>query len=161
MDKCELRKLKKKSKRTLRMERQELQIEQEKIRQTRYSLEKRSDKLIEALIAAVKDKNNEGVEVLENEIQVIKNEIKELEAKYKTNAEALELYSKVIKNDKEGTSSTIGSAVGAVTGLGALGLGALSLRKAYDSDMNGTLVNKKVLDVFNKINPMNFLNRKK
>lgn len=161
MDKRELRKLRKKSRRTLRLERQELQDEQENIRNSRHRLETRSDKLVEALIAAVKDKNDEGVEVIKNEINVIKNEIKELEAKYKTNAEALELYSRVIKNDKEGTSSTIGATVGAVTGLGALGLGAFSLKKAYDSDTNGTLVNKKVLDVFNRINPMNFLSKKK
>jgi hypothetical protein len=76
------------------------------------------------------------------------------------NAEVLEIYSKVLKNDKEGKSTSVGAAVGAVTGLGALGLGWLSLKKAYQSDIDGSMVNKKVLDVFNRLNPLRILGKK-
>ena len=154
-----MKKLEKKPKQTLKMERQDLQDQQAVLRVHRSELERRRDELKGDLDVARKAKQNDNVILLESQIKSIEDDISKISDSYMKNAEVLEIYSKVLKNDKEGKSTSIGAAVGAVTGLGALGLGWLSLKKAYQSDLDGSMVNKKVLDVFNRLNPLRLIKK--
>lgn len=154
-----MKKLERKPKQTLKMERQELQDQQAVLRVHRSELERRRDELKGDLDVARKAKQNDNVILLESQIKSIEDDISKISDSYMKNAEVLEIYSKVLKNDKEGKSTSIGAAVGAVTGLGALGLGWLSLKKAYQSDLDGSMVNKKVLDVFNRLNPLRLIKK--
>ena len=152
--------LAKKPKQTLKMERQELQDQQAVLRVRRSELERRRTELKSDLDTAKAAKQNDNVILLESQIKSIEEDVTKISDSYMKNAEVLEIYSKVLKNDKEGKSTSVGAAVGAVTGLGALGLGWLSLKKAYQSDLDGSMVNKKVLDVFNRLNPLRILGKK-
>ena len=152
--------LEKKPKQTLKMERQELQDQQAVLRVHRSELERRRAELKSDLDVAKKAKQGDTVILLEGQIKSVEEDISKISDSYMRNAEVLEIYSKVLKNDKEGKSTSVGAAVGAVTGLGALGLGWLSLKKAYQSDIDGSMVNKKVLDVFNRLNPLRILGKK-
>lgn len=152
--------LEKKPKQTLKMERQELQDSQAVLRVRQRELDRRLTELKGDLDAARKAKQNDTMILLESQIKGIEDDISKISDSYRKNAEVLEIYSKVLKNDKEGKSTSVGAAVGAVTGLGALGLGWLSLKKAYQSDLDGSMVNKKVLDVFNRLNPLRILGKK-
>lgn len=152
--------LEKKPKQTLKMERQELQDSQAVLRVSQRELDRRLSELKGDLDAARKAKQNDTVLLLESQIKSIEDDISKISDSYRKNAEVLEIYSKVLKNDKEGKATGVGAAVGAVTGLGALVLGGLSLKKAYQSDLDGSMVNKKVLDVFNRLNPLRILGKK-
>ena len=152
--------LEKKPRQTLKMERQELQDSQAVLRVRQRELDRRLTELKSDLDAARKAKQNDTVILLESQVKGIEEDISKISDSYMKNAEVLEIYSKVLKNDKEGKSTSVGAAVGAVTGLGALGLGWLSLKKAYQSDLDGSMVNKKVLDVFNRLNPLRILGKK-
>ena len=152
--------LEKKPRQTLKMERQELQDSQAVLRVRQRELDRRLTELKSDLDAARKAKQNDTVILLESQVKGIEEDISKISDSYRKNAEVLEIYSKVLKNDKEGKSTSVGAAVGAVTGLGALGLGWLSLKKAYQSDLDGSMVNKKVLDVFNRLNPLRILGKK-
>ena len=154
-----MKKLERKPKQTLKMERQELQDQQAVLRVHRSELERRRTELKNDLDAAKKAKQNDTVILLESQIKSIEEDISKISDSYMKNAEVLEIYSKVLKNDKEGKSTSVGAAVGAITGLGALGLGWLSLKKAYQSDIDGSMVNKKVLDVFNRLNPLRLIKK--
>lgn len=154
-----MKKLERKPKQTLKMERQELQDQQAVLRVHRSELERRRTELKNDLDAAKKAKQNDAVILLESQIKSIEEDISKISDSYMKNAEVLEIYSKVLKNDKEGKSTSVGAAVGAVTGLGALALGWLSLKKAYQSDIDGSMVNKKVLDVFNRLNPLRLIKK--
>lgn len=154
-----MKKLERKPKQTLKMERQELQDQQKVLRVRRSELEAHRDLLKGSLDAAKQAKQNDNVIMLESQIKSVEDDISKISDSYMKNAEVLEIYSKVLKNDKEGKSTSIGAAVGAVTGLGALGLGWLSLKKAYQSDLDGSMVNKKVLDVFNRLNPLRLIKK--
>lgn len=154
-----MKRLEKKPKQTLKMERQELQDQQAVLRVHRSELERRRAELKNNLDTARKAKQNDTVILLESQIKSIEEDTSKISDSYMKNAEVLEIYSKVLKNDKEGKSTSVGAAVGAVTGLGALGLGWLSLKKAYQSDIDGSMVNKKVLDVFNRLNPLRLIKK--
>ena len=155
-----MKKLERKPKQTLRMERQELQDQQAVLRVRKGALDIRRTELKNDLDAAKKAKQSDNVILLESQIKSVEEDISKISDSYMRNAEVLEIYSKVLKNDKEGKATGVGAAVGAVTGLGALGLGWLSLKKAYQSDLDGSMVNKKVLDVFNRLNPLRILGKK-
>lgn len=155
-----MKRLSGKPKQTLRMERQELQDQQAVLRVRKSELDRRRTELKNDLDAAKKAKQSDNVILLESQIKSIEEDISKISDSYMRNAEVLEIYSKVLKNDKEGKATGVGAAVGAVTGLGALGLGWLSLKKAYQSDLDGSMVNKKVLDVFNRLNPLRILGKK-
>ena len=117
-----MKKLERKPRQTLRMERQELQDQQKVLRVRRDELDKHRQDLKDDLDVAKKAKQTDTVTLLESQIKGIEEDISKISDSYMRNAEVLEIYSKVLKNDKEGKSTGIGAAVGAVTGLGALGL---------------------------------------
>lgn len=154
-----MKKLERKPKQTLKMERQELQDQQAVLRVRQRELDRRRVELKADLDTVKKAKQNDNVILLEGQIKSIEDDISKISDSYMKNAAVLEIYSKVLKNDKEGKATGVGAAVGAVTGLGALGLGWLSLKKAYQSDIDGSMVNKKVLDVFNRLNPLRLIKK--
>lgn len=156
-----MKKLQKKPKQTLKMERQELQDSQAVLRVRQRELDRRLAELKDDLDAARKAKQNDNVILLESQIKTIEEDISKISDSYRKNAEVLEIYSKVLKNDKEGKATGVGAAVSAITGLGALVLGGLSLKKAYQSDIDGTMKNKGVLDVFNRLNTLRILGNRK
>lgn len=140
------KRLNKREKWELKMEKEELQRQQKEIREytdkLKSDLNGTKDQLIQALVS------NDGVDIakLENSIQEMESKIKANDERYKMNAGVLETYSKVTKNDKEGNSAKSGSILGWITGLGGMALGALGLGLAYRSDIEGSLSNKKTLD---------------
>lgn len=146
MDNAMYKKLKRKPKWKLNQERNELQEIQKVLRMETRELEDNLDKLKNDEIAAFKANDTVSIPVIEAQIEMIEKTISEKDKRYKMNADILEVYSKVSKNDKEGDSASVGTAIGAVTGLGGLALAFIGLKKAYNSDMEGTLINKKTLD---------------
>lgn len=165
MDKNEtkkvMKKLQKKPKRTLKMERQELQDIQEVLRNRKAELEAHKDKLQNDLISACKANDGSSITLLERQIGSIKEDIDKISKEYKENSDILEVYSRVLKNDADARSANAGAIVGAITGAGALILGGLSLKKAYHADEDGTMKNKGVLDFFYRLNPLKLIGGKK
>lgn len=154
-----MKKLERKPKQTLKMERQELQDQQKVLRVRRDMLDRHKQDLKDDLEVAKQAKQADTVTLLESQIKSLEEDISKISDTYMKNAEILEIYSKVLKNDKEGKSTSVGAVIGAVTGLGSLVIGGLSLKKAYQSDVDGTMVNKKVLDVFNRLNPLRLIKK--
>jgi len=149
--------LKKKSRQTLENERKDLQDRQALLREKRDTLWEARNGLRKAYYAACEAKNDSSKAILEKELEDIKNDIAEIDKEYQTNSVSLESYSKVAKNRKEGTGILLGTLF---TGLGtgaAIILGKKSLDRAFDADVNCNLVNKKVLDVFWKLNPLSLI----
>lgn len=139
-------KLKKKPKWKLKEERDELQMEQKLIRQSIKEFEASLDKLKDNEIVALKGNDSTTITVIERQIETTEKLIEKYKANYKNNADVLEVYSKVLKNDREGKASSRNSWFGALSSVAGVGLAAIGLKKAYDSDLEGTLVNKKTLD---------------
>ena len=146
-----MKRLAKKPKQTLKMERQELQDQQKVLRVRRDELDRRKQELKDDLDLAKQAKKSDTVTLLESQIKSVEDDISKISDTYMKNAEILEIYSKVLKNDQESKSSSIGAIIGAIVGLGSLGLTGLSLKKAYQTDVDGTMKNKGVLDVFNRL----------
>lgn len=141
-----LAKLKRTPKWKLKKEREEVQEQQKIIRVKLTELEDALDKLKDTEIAALKANDGDAVALVDDQIKAIEKKIENLDKRYKANADVLEIYSKIIKNDREGNSSTASAWAGWVTALGGLALGAIGLKKAYDADVSGELTNKKTLD---------------
>lgn len=139
-------KLKRTPKWKLNQERDDLQMEQKLLRNRIKELENHLDKLKDDEIAAFKGNDSSTITVLDHQIQATEELIKKAKADYKDNADVLEVYSKVLKNDREGKSASRNSWFGALGTIAGAGLAAVGLKKAYDSDEAGTLVNKKTLD---------------
>lgn len=135
----------------MRRERNELQLVQKDLRERKGVLDSQLRMATATLVAAMDAKNDTIVELTKSQITRINEEIERITKEYKENYQALEIYSKILKNDKEGTASTIGSIVGAATGATGIYLGVKSLTKAYETDTEGKMKNKGVLDIFNKI----------
>ena len=141
-----LGKLKRKPRWKLKEERDDLQMEQKLLRQSLKELDANLSNLKDAEIAALKGNDAGAITVLDQQIKNVERKIEKNKADYKNNAEVLEVYSKVLKNDREGKASSRNSWFGAISSVAGVGLAAFGLKKAYDSDMEGTLVNKKTLD---------------
>ena len=156
-----MKKLQKKPKRTLKMERQELQDIQEVLRVRKGELEAHKDRLKDDLVSACKANDGSSIALLERLIGSIKDDIDKISKEYKENSDILEVYSRVLKNDADARSANAGAIVGAITGAGALILGGMSLKKAYHADEEGTMKNKGVLDFFYRLNPLKLIGGKK
>lgn len=141
-----LAKLKRKPKWKLKEERDDLQMEQKLIRQAIKEFEANVDKLKDDEIIALKGNDSTAITVIDRQIETTEKLIEKYKANYKNNAEVLEVYSKVLKNDREGKASSRNSWFGALSSVAGVGLAAFGLKKAYTSDQEGTLVNKKTLD---------------
>ena len=141
-----LAKLKRKPKWKLKEERDDLQMEQKLIRQAVKEFEANVDKLKDDEIIALKGNDSTAITVIDRQIETTEKLIEKYKANYKNNAEVLEVYSKVLKNDREGKASSRNSWFGALSSVAGVGLAAFGLKKAYTSDQEGTLVNKKTLD---------------
>lgn len=137
---------KRKPKWKIKEERAELQLQQQRLRKTIEALEARISELKDEEIQAFKD--NDGTKIAELEVKIddLKEKVSGYDKRYRNNAEVLEIYSKVGKNDVDGSNGSVTTAVGVITGLGGLALGWLGLRDAYKSDIEGSLSNKKTLD---------------
>lgn len=151
MNNAMMKKLRRKPQWKLQEERNELQLEQRNLRTETGILKARLDELRDNRTKALNANDESSLAVTDNLIEFVETKISENDKRYKTNAEALEIYSKVVKNDKEGKSLLRNSLIGAATGLGGLALAAIGLKKAYQSDMEGTLVNKKTLEWASKL----------
>lgn len=160
-----MKELKGKNKQSLRKEMKDLQDRQAYLRDENDSLKDEREQLrkeqIEIMSAEKKEKKDEiRLTIIESRLDTIRSDLRDNTSEYKSNSEALECYSKIFKNKDEGKSSILGTLfTGAGTGA-AIWLGFKSLDKAYQSDVEGTLVNKKALDVFNRLNPLKLIHRK-
>lgn len=153
--------LRKKNRQSLGKERKDLQDRQAFIRNKIETLQARKDGLIDSLITAGKAGDTETRELIQTEIELIRKDIQELSTEHKNNGEVLECYSKIDKNGKETRNGLLGTLFAGGGTIAAIVLGKESLKRAYQSDMEGTLVNKKCLDVFNRLNPLKMINFKK
>lgn len=141
-----IKKLKRKPKWKLKEERDDLQMEQKLIRKQNDILQSELERFKDDEIVALKGNNTSAITVLERQISSMEKKIAENEKRYKNNAEVLEIYSKVLKNDREGKSSVVASWVGAITGIVGAGVAVTGLRMSFKSDEEGSLINKKTLD---------------
>lgn len=153
--------LKGKSRQTLAKEENDLKARQAILRARKEKLQDRREDLRDDLILAMKEKDDTLQAVINKQLDEIRNDLKEINEEYKVNSDALENYSKVVKNKDEGKSSLVGTLFAGLGTGAAIWLGKKSLDKAYEADVEGTLVNKKSLDIFNKLNPLKMIHFKK
>lgn len=137
MNNAMFHKLKRRPKWKLRQERDELQGQQQRLRQENEKLSDRVDQLKDDEIAALKANDGVTIAVLEGQIETFEKKIEKNDRRYKINAEVLEVYSKILKNDNDRRNSNAGTIAAWVTGLGGLGLGYLGLKKSYEYDRDG------------------------
>ena len=149
--------LRKKNRQRLDLEFGQLQERQKELRELRETLEEKRDGLYQMRYAAMKAGDDATDKVLVQQISDIGDRIKEVKSEHKSNGEVLELYSKVIKNKKDANSTLLSVLFGGLGTGAVIWLGKESLERAYNSDLEGTLINKKALDVFNKLNPMKLI----
>lgn len=155
-----MKRLRREKRQTLEREKKDLQDRQAYLRSKKEALVEEREGLRESLYATMKAGDESSERIILKQLEDNRNDIADINAEFKTNGEVLECYSKVLKNAAEGKSSLLGAAF---TGLGtgaAIWLGHESLKKAYQSDVDGTLVNKKSLAVFDKLNPLRLINAK-
>lgn len=141
----EVKNLKKVPKHKLRAERRALEEEQKELRVVIKDLDKAVDEAKDDEIKALKENDGDAIAAIEARIDNLENKISKLEKRYKTNAEALEIYSKILKNNREGAAASTTSIAGCITGLGGLLLGAIGMAAAYDGDREGKLIHKGTL----------------
>lgn len=145
------KRLKRREKWRLTQEQDELQIQQRKLRTETDELLRNLILLQDAETKAIVANDEASITLLSAQINTAKEKIRLNDERYKANAEILKNYSEAVKNDREGESSGVKTAVGCITGLGGLALGAIGLKKAYETDMTGELINKKTLDWVTKL----------
>lgn len=153
--------LKGKNKQKLNQELKDLQNRQAFLRKRKETLQEEREGLRDELYVAMKAEDDSSEKIIIKQIETIRDDIQEINSEYKMNSEALECYSKIVKNKDEGKSSLMGTLFAGVGTGAAIWLGHESLKKAYQSDIEGTLVNKKALDVFNRLNPLKLIHFKK
>lgn len=153
--------LKRKSRQTLAKEENDLKTRQAVLRARKEKLQDRREDLRDDLILAMKEEDETLQAVINKQLDEIRNDLKEINEEYKVNSDALENYSKVVKNKDEGKSSLVGTLFAGLGTGAAIWLGKKSLDKAYEADVEGTLVNKKSLDIFNKLNPLKMIHFKR
>ena len=141
-----VKKLKRRPRRKVIQERDELLLQQAKIRMETDVLLRQLNDLRDDEAVAFKGNDGSAIAVIEAKIETVKDKISENDRRYEKNVEVLETYSKVVKNDSERNNGTLVAAVGVITSLGGLALAGVGLKKAYQSDEDGTLVRKKTFD---------------
>lgn len=141
-----LKNLKRKPKWKITQERDELLASQKSLRSETDELKDLLIKLQTEERDALINNDESRITELDVKINAVVDKIAKNDERYKNNANILEVYSKIVKNDREGGSSRSNAVVGAVTGLGGMALGYFGLRKSFQSDMDGTMHNKKTLE---------------
>ena len=139
---------------------QEIKIKQKANLAERDVLKNRRAELIDDLALAKKAGDDLNAKIFVDQIKIVDDQIEALDVEYKKNDESLVNHTKIDNMNSERKGEKIVAGATVLSAIGGLGLGVWSLKKAYDSDQNGTLVNKKVLDVFNKINPLGWIKKK-
>lgn len=150
--------LKSLNRQTLEKEQKDLQDRQAYLRKKKETLQERREDLRDTLYKAMAAKDETTRSLADKQLDELRNDIQEINSEYKTNSEALEKYSMVIKNKDEGKSSIWGTLFAGVGTGAAIWLGKKSLDKAYEANVEGQLVNKGPLDVFNRLNPLRLIN---
>ena len=129
------------SKKRLNEEQQVVEAEQEKLRERRDDCETELRRLNEEIKAKLR--NGEDDTALEKELKLVEAEIDRIDAKMTRNAEMLEIYSKVVKNRRDGGCGIANAVTGAVTGVAS----ALGIALALGVDREGGLVDKTTLQL--------------
>ena len=140
------RRLRRKPRWKVREERNELMLQQKKLRLETEKLEAQIDNLKDDEIVALKGNDGTAIAVIEEKIRAAQEKIAQNDKRYKDNESALKVYSEVAKNDSDSDNNTLATVVGVITGIGGLAIGSVGLFKAYQSDEDGTLVRKKTFD---------------
>lgn len=156
----EMKKLKKQPKWMLKNERRELEESQKILREKYQFLLREYENQLNVKEAAIMAKDEATIALSQRTLDRIKDLKEKVEDEYNSNLDRIDKISKVLKSDNDKTNASVSTAVGVLTGLGGLALGGLSLKKAYESDKEGGMVNKKVLDVFNRLNPLRLIQKK-
>lgn len=148
---------KKYNRQTLGREERDLKDRQAMLRRKKDALQDRKEDLRADLYKAIKAGDSTTEKVIRAELDEIKEDIREINTELKVNSDGLESCSKIVKNKDEGMSSKLGALfMGLGTGAG-IWLGKKSLEKAYGADESGQLVNKRTLEVFNRLNPIKMI----
>ncbi len=150
MNKDELvKKIRRQPKWKIEKEREELQMQQKAIRVETEELSKRLSQLKDDAIVALKgNAKEESIAVIDSQIDAISKRIAENDKRYKANAEVLEIYSKISKNDTDRNNGRWATLTAFLVGASGVVLGAIGLEKsyAYDTETEVTTVRKNVLD---------------
>lgn len=152
-----IKKLKKKSRHTLRDEQRDLQDRQKFLRKKRDTLWEQRDLLKDSLYKALKADDEDTEKLILKQIEDIKSEISEIDKEYQSNSTSLECYSKVTKNRDDTKNGFLGTLIAGLGTVATIELGKHMTNMAYDADTNGILTNKKVLDVLGRLNPFRLL----
>ena len=127
-------------------EKNELLLQQKKLREENEEIE-RQIALIEAeQIEAYKNNDGDKIALNEAKLEALNNRLARNDKRYKDNQEAVDTYSKITKNKSDSGNNVVGTIVSVITGFGGLAIAAIGLKKAYESDEDGTLVRKKTFD---------------
>lgn len=148
-----IKEIKKKGKRTVALEREDLVKRQECLRKKKAELEKNRDELYKAIIDDIKTNGISAgtADIIRKQIDIITEQIVQIDKELEENGQAIEVYSTVLKNDSDRFTGKVNSATGVLTGLGALGLGVWSAGKIYKTDLQGNLYNKGIKDFFGSL----------
>ena len=118
-------------------------------------LDTKKNELTTELMDAMKNDDSEEQTRIVNQIEKIDKIIENNRKEYKENWEILEIYSKIVKTHGDNRNENLKTGAALLSVFGGLGLGLISLKGAFASDVNGSMVNKRTLDFFNKItNPL-------
>lgn len=140
-----------KAKWTLESEDKELRLTLAKLRKENDILRERLDQLKDDEIKALMANDGTTIAVIEAKIDRVKEKIQDNEERYKRINQYLETDSKTRKNRSDGKNNTAATIVKWVTGIGGLAIGTIGLAAAYQSDMEGSLVNKKTFEWFKQL----------
>lgn len=153
--------LKWKRKKTLESTKKDLVDRQAFLCEKRDMLDNELKKLRQDKYAAIKKKDQDTVNLIEDMIKDVENDLNKVNTEYKANGETLGQYERALTdkgNMKSGILGTLFMGVG--TGA-AIWLGRDSLNKAYRANEEGLLVNKGPLDFFRNLNPLKLINNQK
>lgn len=146
----------------LKRERKALEERQEYLREKyQFLLEAYAKKLsqYDDEVAKGEEADEATKTTIKQKLVTIKKLKEEIESEYDSNFDRIEQISKIVKNDDDRFDTNATTAVSALCSVGAVGLGVWTAKKAYESDTEGTLVNKKTLDVLNRLNPLKILGK--
>ena len=141
MDEKLIKKVKRMSKKRLAEEQQVVEAEQQELRERRDDCETELRRLNDEIKAKLR--NGEDDTQLEMELKLVEDEIDRIDAKMTRNAEMLEIYSRVVKNRRDGGCGIANAVTGAITGVAS----ALGIALALGVDREGGLVDKTALQL--------------
>lgn len=141
----------------LNRERRQLEERQEFLRTKLQKLVENYDEETRIYEKALEGGKLEQAEIALKGLERTEKLIEQTESEYNDNFARIEQCSKISKTDGDKANAVVGTAAGIGATIGSLMLGKMALDRAYESDKEGSMTNKKTLDFFYKLNPIRIL----